>query len=245
LNEIAAIISGRVPIPLITLDGNEQFTDPDDLVHMLERLESSDGGRFLLAGLDFIEQPLARSIAFDSAASEAIRRVDASVPVIIDESDSGIESFHLAVERGYRGASVKNCKGVFRSFLKKGLCEWHASEREERFVLSAEDLTNLAILPLQQDLCSVASLGITHVERNGHHYFPGLDHLPERDAREALGNYPALYRRYGDGGVALDIQNGKIQLGDLDVPGFGFQGAPPFDEYVPLDEWQYEARSAR
>ncbi len=242
LTEISGIIGARAPHALITIDGNEQFADPDDLVLLLERLESSEEGRFLLANLHLIEQPLPRSITFDTAATAAIGQMNARAPVIIDESDSGIESFHLAVERGYRGVSVKNCKGVFRSFLKLGLCERLARESGERFVLSAEDLTNLAILPLQQDLCSVASLGISHVERNGHHYFPGLEHLPGRDADQALRDHPSLYRRYGDDGVALAIRGGNIRLDSLDVPGFGDRGTPTFDEYVPLEDWRYEAQ---
>ncbi len=40
--------------------------------------------------------------------------------------------------------------------------------------MSAEDLTIQAGLALQQDLALVSLMGITHVERNGHHYVNGM-----------------------------------------------------------------------
>ena len=66
--------------------------------------------------------------------------------------------------------SVKNCKGVFRALLSRGLCEL----ADDGSFQSAEDLTNLPVLALQQDLATIAALGLPHVERNGHHYFKGL-----------------------------------------------------------------------
>ena len=44
--------------------------------------------------------------------------------------------------------------------------------------MSAEDLTTQAGLSVQQDLALVNLLGITHVERNGHHYVNGMAALP-------------------------------------------------------------------
>ena len=48
-------------------------------------------------------------------------------------------------------------------------------------MLTAEDLTTVGPVALQEDLAVVATLGIEHVERNGHHYFRGLSMFP-RDA---------------------------------------------------------------
>ena len=50
--------------------------------------------------------------------------------------------------------------------------------------MSGEDLTTQAGLSVQQDLSLVNLLGITHVERNGHHYVNGMAALPmeERQA---------------------------------------------------------------
>ena len=44
--------------------------------------------------------------------------------------------------------------------------------------MTGEDLTIQAGLALQQDLALVSLLGLTHVERNGHHYVNGMAGLP-------------------------------------------------------------------
>ena len=41
---------------------------------------------------------------------------------------------------------------------------------------AADNLTNVPVVPLQQDLAAVRALGIPHLERNGHHYVHGLAH---------------------------------------------------------------------
>jgi hypothetical protein len=51
---------------------------------------------------------------------------------------------------------------------------WNAEGASRRYFLSGEDLTTQAGLALQQDLALAATLGITHIERNGHHYVDGF-----------------------------------------------------------------------
>ena len=143
-----------------------------------------------------------------------------------------------ATELGYRGISVKNCKGVFRALLNRGLCEKRnldlASSGE--FFQSAEDLTNLPVLALQQDLTTVAALGFEHVERNGHHYFHGLDHLPQGEVRQALERHAGLYRSSGSSAF-LDIQGGELDLRSLDCVGYGHDVEVEMDARQPCEEW--------
>ena len=40
--------------------------------------------------------------------------------------------------------------------------------------MSGEDLANVGPVALLNDLTVMSSLGVNHVERNGHHYFSGL-----------------------------------------------------------------------
>ena len=49
--------------------------------------------------------------------------------------------------------------------------------------MTGEDLTCLGVVPVQADLALVATLGLAHVERNAHHYYPGLSYLPECERR--------------------------------------------------------------
>jgi hypothetical protein len=151
--------------------------------------------------------------------------------VIIDEADCAVEALPRALELGYRGISVKNCKGVFRAMASRGLCE-----ATDGAFQSAEDLTNLPAVALQQDLATVAALGLPHVERNGHHYFRGLDHLPESEIEYALQEHPELYTSDG-GGARLDIESGALRLDSLERPGYGSVGDPDLGARIRGEEW--------
>ena len=59
--------------------------------------------------------------------------------------------------------------------------------------MSGEDLTTLAGACVQQDLALVALLGLTHVERNGHHFIDGFDGRPKAEAVRFMEAHPTLY----------------------------------------------------
>jgi hypothetical protein len=202
--------------PRFTLDGNEQFSSMDDLADTLEEVVTHPQGAEILQGLAFIEQPLSRKDTFRPELHAGLSRVRVFGPVIIDEADFGVQAFPEAVALGYEGVSIKACKGVFRALLNRGLCEISSGNLFQ----SGEDLTNLPVRALQQDLCLMASLGIEHVERNGHHYFKGLHHLSSAEREQALLHHPDLYVS-GKGGAELSIKNGKLSLSSLQAPGFG------------------------
>jgi len=229
---IARLLRELVPAEeaLITLDGNEQYDDLEQLEGVAASIYEDRDGEWLVDAIRYVEQPLSRAKSFDPKATASIR--SSPFPVILDEADYGTEAFVRAIEIGYHGISVKNCKGVFRSLLNRGLCHRH-----ERFQ-SAEDLTNLPLLALQQDLATLAALGLEHVERNGHHYFRGLEHLDEREAQDALRAHPDLYAR-GPSGIALRIEGGRLSLGSLQVPGYGYAIDIRADERTPLDAWRF------
>lgn len=207
LLDLAAFFAERDLAPKLTLDGNEQYEDIGQLADVLDAVAEHSAGRELLAHVTLIEQPLARADTFVAARHEDVERVTRHAPLIIDEADGDPTAFVRALPLGYRGVSVKNCKGVFRALCNFGVCKLEA----DRFQ-SGEDLTNVGLLSLQQDLVTGAVLGLPHVERNGHHYFRGLDHLESRLAGAALEAHPDIYRRLDDGSVALRIENGCIDL---------------------------------
>src|SRR5690606_19060306 len=94
-----------------------------------------------------------------------------------------------------------------------------------RIFLSAEDLMTLSGLSTQQDLALVSLLGITHVERNGHHYVDGMSFASSEEQAAMLTAHPDLYEASRDGPARLKAQGGKILLGSLDCHGFAL-GAP-------------------
>ena len=102
--------------------------------------------------------------------------------------------------------------------------------------MSAEDLQNLPVVPLQQDLVSVGILGIDHCERNGHHYNYGLSMLSEKDKRAATTRHPDLYAQRGEEWF-LRIEQGQIQCDSLHGPGFGIQDEPDWESMERLDDW--------
>ena len=232
---IAEILQSAVSgPPRITLDGNEQFDTLDDLTATLARVAKSAAGRALLDGLLYIEQPLPRRHTFDPRRNAAMKSLEAFAAALIDEADADLHAFKRAVELGYRGVSVKNCKGVFRALLNFGLCAQSGGELFQ----SSEDLTNLPVVALQQDLATVAALGLTHAERNGHHYFAGLAHLPDSEVRAAAESHPDLYETR-DEAVSLKIHDGALSIGSLQCPGYGY--AVPIDviQRTPLAHWRY------
>ena len=177
----------------------------------------------------FIEQPINRKTALD--VDLGTRAAALGKPVIIDESDGTLDAFVQARARGYAGVSSKTCKGIYKSILNAARCQtWNAQQPANglRYFMSAEDLTTQAGLALQQDLALVNLLGITHVERNGHHYVNGMAALPEAEQQAFLRAHGDVYQR-SHGAVRLRIEQGRIALASLDCPGYASAALPRFD----------------
>ena len=91
--------------------------------------------------------------------------------------------------------------------------------------MTGEDLTIQAGLALQQDLALVSLLGITHVERNGHHYVNGMADLPPAEQAAFLAAHPDLYER-SSGAVRMKIAGGDLAIGSLDCKGYASAAMP-------------------
>ena len=240
LETIAAVLDRLIAEPYrVTLDGNEQYKAAAAVAELLARLDERPRLARLRAALLFLEQPLDRALALDAREAAGIEKLGRRLPVIIDESDDDPLSFREALSLGYAGVSTKNCKGVVKSFMNRTLVEVLRAKGERAF-MSAEDLTNLPIVPLQQDLATVRALGIDHVERNGHHYVRGLDHCSARERQDALRHHGDLYERAANG-VFLRIRAGRLSLASLEVPGYGVAFDPDFSTMTPLDKWRHAA----
>ncbi len=106
----------------------------------------------------------------------------------------------------YSGVSSKCCKGLYKSILNAARCaNWNAAAGTARYFMTGEDLTTQAGLAVQQDLALVNLIGLTHVERNGHHYVNGMSGLPEAEQPAFLAAHPDLYER-SHGAVRLKIR---------------------------------------
>ena len=223
-----------------TLDGNEQYADADGVLALWNAIEREPRLRRLKNAILFIEQPIKRQMA----ASQDVRALAEQRAVIIDESDGDLDAFPLAKSLGYAGVSSKNCKGLYKSLINRARCVmWNAKEGaadgQGRYFMSAEDLTTLPGICVQQDLALVALLGLTHVERNGHHFINGMSGRPRGEQLEFLAAHPDLYVD-ADAMVRLKIKDGMVELGSLACPGFAVGAQPDFSamEKMHKSRWR-------
>jgi hypothetical protein len=230
LTAIASVLD-RLPQPYFaSLDGNEQYADAAGVAELLARMRETPALRRLNESILFIEQPISRLHAMDVD----LRGGGFDKPVIIDESDGELDTFLRARERGYAGVSSKTCKGLYKSMLNAARCaHWNAQAGREVCFMSAEDLTTQAGLSVQQDLALVNLLGITHVERNGHHYVNGMAAQSAGEQQAFLAAHPDLYEN-SQGAVRLSIRDGRIALGSLAAPGFASGAMPDFGRMTAI-----------
>lgn len=224
LQRITAVID-RVPGYEVTIDGNEQFESASHFAEFMTRLEATPSLAALRRAIAYVEQPIARAVTLTTPLGALADRL----PFLIDESDDEDAAFGRAVAMGYRGVSSKTCKGIYRSLLKAV----RIRGSEGRLFLSGEDLTCQAGLSVQQDLALVGLLGLTHVERNGHHYVDGMQGATTGEMDAFAQAHPDLYRR-DETGLHLAIRDGAIALGSLDRPGYASGAMPDFAAMRPL-----------
>jgi hypothetical protein len=227
LKRIAEVIEDSVDGYAFTLDGNENYHEIEPFRALWNALCDDPSLSSFLDRLIFIEQPLHRDIALSDRVGDALNRWADRPPVIIDESDGAFGDLPRALAGGYAGMSHKNCKGVFKGIANAGLLARFQKERPDRpLILSGEDLSNIGPVALLQDLAVHATLGIGHVERNGHHYFAGLSMFPAAVQEQVLRCHGDLYRRHERGYATLDIRGGRIDVGSVVAApfGVGFEG---------------------
>lgn len=241
LHEIAAILTHLAGPCRFTLDGNEQYADFEAFLAFWEALASDAALQDFLQGLLFIEQPLHRDNAMQAAATRALRTWPDHPPVIVDESDGDIHGLDTALACGYQGTSHKNCKGIFKSVAN--VCrigQLRQQDPARAHVMSGEDLTNVGPVALLQDLAVLASLGIAHAERNGHHYFTGLSMHEDLIQTRMMEQHDDIYHWHvwpGGKCAAVAIAEGRIRMDSAVQAPFGYGLEVDLGGFVPLDQW--------
>ena len=246
LKAIAAVIERNVTGSYaFTLDGNENYHEIGPFRELWESLVSDPSLKSFVDHLLFAEQPLRRDITLSDEVARHLRGWRNRPPMIIDESDGELTSLAAALDVGYDGTSYKSCKGVFKGIANACLIEHRRrTSPRRRLIMSGEDLTTIGPVALLEDLAALATLGIEHAERNGHHYFTGLAMLPPDVQAQVLAVHGDLYRRHERGYPTLDVRDGRIRIGSVvDAPfGIGF----PFDpsRFTPIEEWTADSLGA-
>jgi hypothetical protein len=214
-----------------SLDGNESFRDPAAFATQMRALLAEPALREFWPKLLFIEQPMHRDVALTPAADWSAW--PDRPPIIIDESDAELGSLPAALRLGYAGTSHKNCKGVFKGVAHACLLAQRRATGQTA-LLSGEDLSNIGPVSLLQDLAVQAALGVTSIERNGHHYFAGLAQFPAAVQAHILAHHGDLYTRSAAGWPRLDVRAGKIALGSVLRAPFGCAPGLDLDGLEPV-----------
>lgn len=224
LTRIAHVLDREIGDYKATLDGNEQYEDVDGIAELWTRMTENAALQRLVKSILFIEQPIKRAVAL----SRPVGALAKKKALIIDESDGELGSFPAAVKLGYAGVSSKNCKGFYKSLLNAArVARLNDQAESARFFMSGEDLTTWAGVCVQQDLALVSLIGISHVERNGHHFIDGMGFAPMNEQRDFAAAHPDLYA-IDRGPARLRIVRGRLSLGSLACPGFAVAGHMDF-----------------
>ena len=213
----------------VTLDGNENFHDFAAFRDYWEAARAEPALAELWPRVLVVEQPVHRDHALNDEVAETLRGWPDRPPLIIDESDAAVGDVPRALALGYAGASHKNCKGIVKGIANAAFLRLPRPRGGEP-VLTGEDLCTLGPVALLQDLSMMALLGISHVERNGHHYYRGLSMLPAPWQRAVLEAHGDLYRSHVDGFACLRIEDGRLDLRSANAAPFGV--SPPLDPSV-------------
>ena len=246
LTRIARLLEERGMDYAFTLDGNEQYCSVTDFRGLWEGLSADPALAHFLRRLIFVEQPLHRDVALSAETAAALLAWPERPRLIIDESDATLESARIALASGYVGSSHKNCKGVFKGIANACLIRHRqVNDPKQTYILSCEDLSNVGPVALLQDLAVVASLGISHAERNGHHYFAGLSALPSELQAEMLRVHGDLYRQHttpdGRSFPSLAIVDGSVSVASVTAAPFGLQTELDPAIFTPARKWQFES----
>lgn len=219
VQEVVSVVERLAPDYQCTLDGNEQYTNMEDLGALVEGLTRLR----ITPRVLYIEQPLAREQSLDAPLPPS------PVPYLMDEADDALSSFVQGQRVGWSGVSAKGCKGIYKSILNAARCT-QAGAAVGRLFLSAEDLSCQAGVAVQQDLAIAAFLGLEHAERNGHHFGRGFADLPAGERDSLVRQHPDLYAP----NEPLRIEQGRVQLGSLHCAGFAHAAEISFDAMSPL-----------
>ncbi len=214
----------------ITIDGNEQYETMGAFIALMDELNSDRSLTRFMSSVLAIEQPIVRSKALERSALDGIDTLVRTTPVIIDESDSEFSSCLEALDLGYSGTSSKACKGVTKALINRQLIADRNRIGERPYLMTGEDLCCVGIVSLQADLALVSAMGLEHVERNGHHYHPGLAYLPESSYDSVLSEHSDLYQEVG-GIPSVKVEAGQLQLESVNASGFGYSARLEFDAY--------------
>jgi L-alanine-DL-glutamate epimerase-like enolase superfamily enzyme len=196
IDAVAVKVQGRRRISkwFYSLDFNERCRDVEYLLRFIHTLKQRDQEAF--NRIQYIEQPTRRDLAANR--QNDMHAASRLIPVIIDESLTGLDMLMLAREMGYTGVALKACKGQSQAVLMAAAGQIH------KMFLCVQDLTCPGASLIQSAGIAAHVPGVVGIEANAREYVP-----------EA--NQPWAQRFPG----IFDITNGRVATETLTGLGLG------------------------
>jgi L-alanine-DL-glutamate epimerase-like enolase superfamily enzyme len=150
---------------LYSLDFNERCRNVEYLLQFIHTLKERNPAAF--ARIQYIEQPTARDLAADR--HNTMHQAAKLVPVVIDESLTGLDMLLLAREMGYTGVALKACKGQSQAVLMAAAGQIH------KMFLCVQDLTCPGASLIQSAGLAAHVPGVAGIEANAREYVPAAN----------------------------------------------------------------------
>lgn len=177
-----------------SLDFNERCRNVEYLLHFIRTLKERNLAAF--HRIQYVEQPTRRDLASDR--QNVMHAASKLIPVIIDESLTGLDMLLLARDMGYTGAALKACKGQTQAVLLA------AAGQIQKMFLCVQDLTCPGASLIQSAGIAAHVPGVAGIEANAREYVPAANKPWEK-------RFPGIF----------DIRNGRMATETLTGLGLG------------------------
>jgi L-alanine-DL-glutamate epimerase-like enolase superfamily enzyme len=175
-----------------SLDFNERCPNVEYLLNFIHLLKERSTQAF--ERIQYIEQPTARDLA--AHRHNVMHQASKLIPVVIDESLTGLDMLLLAREMGYTGAALKACKGQSQAVLMAAAGQVH------KMFLCVQDLTCPGASLIQSAGIAAHVPGVVGIEANAREYVPAANKAWEK-------RFPGIF----------NIRNGRMATETITGPG--------------------------
>ena len=196
IDTVAVTVQARRAVTtwVYSLDFNERCRNVEYLLRFIRTLKERNSAAF--NRIQYIEQPTARDLAADR--HNVMHEASKLIPVVIDESLTGLDMLLLAREMGYTGAALKACKGQSQAVLMAAAGQIH------KMFLCVQDLTCPGASLIQSAGLAAHVPGVVGIEANAREYVPAAN-------EQWTKKFPGIF----------DIRNGRMATETLTGLGLG------------------------
>ena len=166
----------------------------DYLVSFLQELKAKSQGAF--KRIQYVDQPTARDLKANP--QNDMHAASKLVPVVIDESLTGQDTFLQALEMGYSGAALKACKCQSQALLLAALGQ------KKKVFLCVQDLTCPGESLLQSVSLAAHVPTVKAIEANARQYVPAAN-------TGWTDRFPGVFK----------VRDGFVHMAGLDGLGLG------------------------